>query len=313
MTSNHTSDLRFDGAVAVITGAGRGLGAEHARLLASRGAMVVVNDVGGAVDGSVDGGAASPASELVDEIRAAGGHAVADHHDVSTPESAARIVESALEEFGRIDIVVNNAGILRDKSFHQLDPADMRRVIDVHLLGSAWVTQAAWPHMREQGGGRVVMTTSVAGYLGNFGQANYAAAKAGLIGLTKTLAIEGGRRNIRVNAVAPGARTRMTEQIMGPLAARLDPSLVSPVVAMLAHESCPLNGEVLLAAGGRVARVHTAQTRGWFDASPTPEAVLANMDTILDPRDAPTVDAVEQEFAILTEWLGARPGGSSRD
>jgi NAD(P)-dependent dehydrogenase (short-subunit alcohol dehydrogenase family) len=303
MGSNETSDLRFDESVAIITGAGRGLGAEHARLLASRGAMVVVNDVGGAVDGSVEHGVTSPAGELVDEIRAAGGHAVADHHDVSTPESAAKIVQTALDEFGRIDIVVNNAGILRDKTFHQLDPADMQRVIDVHLLGSAWVTRAAWPHLREQGGGRVVMTTSVAGYLGNFGQANYAAAQAGLIGLTKTLAIEGGRRNIKVNAIAPGARTRMTEQVMGALAERLDPALVSPVVAMLAHESCPLNGEVLLAAGGRVARVHSAQTRGWFEASPTPESVLANIDAILDPRDAPSVEVVEQEFAILTEWL----------
>jgi NAD(P)-dependent dehydrogenase (short-subunit alcohol dehydrogenase family) len=182
MGSNETSDLRFDESVAIITGAGRGLGAEHARLLASRGAMVVVNDVGGAVDGSVEHGVTSPAGELVDEIRAAGGHAVADHHDVSTPESAAKIVQTALDEFGRIDIVVNNAGILRDKTFHQLDPADMQRVIDVHLLGSAWVTRAAWPHLREQGGGRVVMTTSVAGYLGNFGQANYAAAKAGSSG-----------------------------------------------------------------------------------------------------------------------------------
>lgn len=305
MGSNDVGELRFDGAVAVVTGAGRGLGAEHARLLASRGAMVVVNDVGGAIDGTIEQGAVSPATELVDEIRASGGHAVADHHDVASAESAERIIATAIEEFGRIDIVVNNAGILRDKTFHQLDPADMRRVLDVHLLGSAWVTMAAWPHLREQGGGRVVMTTSVAGYLGNFGQANYASAKAGLIGLTKTLALEGDRRNIRVNAIAPGARTRMTEQVMGELAERLDPALVSPVVAMLAHESCPLNGEVLLAAGGRVARVHAAQTRGWFDEHPTPETVLANIDAILDPTDAPNVDAVEQEFAILAEWLGS--------
>ncbi|MEQ8436605.1 MAG: SDR family NAD(P)-dependent oxidoreductase [Ilumatobacter fluminis] len=302
MTDNN--ELRFDGAVAVITGAGRGLGAAHARLLAARGAMVVVNDVGGSLDGSAEEGA-SPAQELVAEITAAGGHAVADHHDVSTPESAAQVVQTAIDEFGRIDIVVNNAGILRDKTFHQLDPADMQKVLDVHLYGSAWVTRAAWPHLREQNGGRVVMTTSVAGYLGNFGQANYASAKAGLIGLTKTLAIEGGRRNIKVNAIAPGARTRMTEQVLGPLADRLDPSFVSPVVAMLAHESCPLNGELLLAAGGRVARVHSAQTRGWFDEAPTPESVLANVDTILDPTDAPVVEAVEQEFAVLTDWLGS--------
>ena len=293
--------LTFDGQVAVITGAGRGLGREYARILAARGAFIVVNDVGAGVDGSPTG--ESPAEELVAELTAAGGTAVADHHDVSEAESAAQIVETALDRFSRIDILVNNAGILRDKAFHNMTPADIDQVLDVHLRGSAYVTLAAWPHLREQGYGRVVMTTSVAGYLGNFGQANYGSAKAGLIGLTRVLAIEGGRRGIAVNAVAPGAGTRMTEAVMGPLAERLTPSLVAPVVAMLAHSSCPLNGEVLITAGGRVARLLVGQTRGWFSPALTPEAVLDHLDEILEPADAPAIADVAQELTMLQGLL----------
>lgn len=304
MSNAGDTPMDFDGRVVIVTGSGRGLGREHALLLASRGAAVVVNDVGGALDGGADG-SATPADELVAEIKAVGGHAVADAHDVSTPESAAAIVETAIEEYGRVDAVVNNAGILRDRAFHNLDPADMARVLEVHLLGSTWVTMAAWPHFREQGFGRVVMTTSVAGYLGNFGQANYSAAKAGLIGLTKALAIEGGRRDIKVNAIAPGARTRMTEEIMGDLAEHMDPSLVSPVVAMLVHESCPISGEVLIAGGGRVAAVVTGQTRGWYSSAPTPESVLANLGAVRDVSDAPAISSVEDEFALLTSMIGA--------
>lgn len=293
--------MDFGGRVVIVTGAGRGLGRAHALLLAQRGAAVVVNDVGGALDGSSDG--TTPADALVAEIVAAGGHAVGDAHDVSTPESAAAIVETAIEQFGRVDAVVNNAGILRDRAFHNLEPGDMQRVIDIHLLGSTWVTMAAWPHFRDQGFGRVVMTSSVAGYLGNFGQANYSAAKAGLIGLTKALAIEGERRNIRVNAIAPGARTRMTEMVMGDLAEHMDPSLVSPVVAMLVHESCPISGEVLITGGGRVAALITGQSRGWYSDSPTPDSVLANLASVLDPADAPAIASVADEFALLTSMI----------
>lgn len=295
--------MDFEGRVVIVTGAGRGLGREHALLLAARGAAVVINDLGGALDGSLDG--STPAEELVAEITAAGGHAVADTNDVSTPESAARIVETAIEAFGRVDAVVNNAGILRDKAFHNLEPADMEAVLKVHLLGSTWVTMAAWPHFREQGFGRVVMTSSVAGYLGNFGQANYSAAKAGLIGLTKALAIEGERRNIKVNAIAPGARTRMTEKVMGDLAEHMDASLVAPVVAMLAHESCPVSGEVLIAGGGRVAAVISGQTNGWYSSEPTPDSVLANIDAIFDASNAPSIGSVEDEFALLVSMINA--------
>ncbi|MBU3703064.1 MAG: SDR family oxidoreductase, partial [Ilumatobacteraceae bacterium] len=236
------ADLGFDGKVAIITGAGGGLGRQHALLLAKRGALVVVNDLGGNIDGT--GGDASAAQKVVDEIKAAGGEAVADHNSVATPEGGAAIVKTAVDTFGRIDIVVNNAGILRDKSFHNMSPDLMNPVFDVHLKGAFHVTQPAWVLMREQGYGRIISTSSAAGIFGNFGQTNYGAAKLGLVGFTRVLAVEGAKYNIKANAIAPLALTRMTEDLMGALADKLDPSQVSPIVAWLAHEDCPVTGQV---------------------------------------------------------------------
>jgi len=258
------ADLSFDGKVAIITGAGGGLGREHALLLASRGGQVVVNDLGGSVSG--EGGSAGPAQTVAKEIEDAGGVAVADTNSVSTPEGGEAIVNTAVEAFGRVDIVINNAGILRDKTFHNMTDDLLTPVLDVHLKGAFYVTRPAWVRMREQGYGRVVNTSSNSGILGNFGQSNYGAAKMGLVGLTRVLSAEGAKHNIKVNAVAPVARTRMTEEILGPLADRLDPKLVSPLVAWLCHEDCPVTGEVYSAAGGRIARFFIGLTPGYYNA-----------------------------------------------
>jgi NAD(P)-dependent dehydrogenase (short-subunit alcohol dehydrogenase family) len=284
--------LTFDGQVAVITGAGGGLGRQHALLLASRGARVVVNDLGGAVDGT--GGDSSAAGAVVKEIEAAGGTAVADTNSVATPDGGEAVIQTALDAFGRIDIVVNNAGILRDKAFHNMSDELLSPVLDVHLKGAFYVTRPAWVRMREQGYGRVVNTSSNAGVLGNFGQSNYGAAKMGLVGLTHVLSIEGARSNIKVNAVAPIARTRMTEDVFGPMVDIVDPALVSPLVAVLAHEQCPVSGHVYTVGGGRVARFFIGMTKGFTRADGVlePEDVLRHFDQIEDregysvPRNA---------------------------
>ncbi|MFM7872424.1 MAG: SDR family NAD(P)-dependent oxidoreductase, partial [Actinomycetota bacterium] len=226
------SRLGYDGKVAIITGAGGGLGRQHALLMASRGALIVVNDLGGSVDGT--GASASAAQKVVDEIKAAGGEAVADTNSVATPEGGKAIVQTAIDAFGRVDIVINNAGILRDKAFHNMEPDLLNPVLDVHLKGAFHVTQPAFVKMREQGFGRIISTSSAAGVFGNFGQTNYGAAKMGLVGFTRVLAVEGARFNIKANAIAPLALTRMTEDILGALKDKLDPSLVSPLVALLA-------------------------------------------------------------------------------
>jgi NAD(P)-dependent dehydrogenase (short-subunit alcohol dehydrogenase family) len=256
------SELRFNGRVAIITGAGQGLGRQHALELAARGAKVVVNDLGGALDGS--GSSTGPAAAVVEEIKKNGGEAVASTDNVATPEGAQAIVQTALDAFGKIDIVVNNAGILRDKSFKNMAPEEFDQVIAVHLRGSFLVTHAAWPHLREQAYGRVIMTSSPAGLFGNFGQANYASAKMGLIGLTKTLAAEGAKYNIKVNAIAPIAWTRMTEEMFPPeYREKLSAELVTPVVAWLVHESNEGTGETYTVGGGRVARVFVAEGPGF--------------------------------------------------
>jgi NAD(P)-dependent dehydrogenase (short-subunit alcohol dehydrogenase family) len=271
-------NLSFENRVAVITGAGGGLGREHALLLASRGAQVVINDLGGSVDGS--GASDGPAAKVVKEINDAGGVAIADAHSVSTPEGGAGIIKTALDAFGRVDIVINNAGILRDKTFHNMTPDMVNAVLDVHLKGAFNVTQAAWPTMREQSYGRVVNTSSNSGILGNFGQANYGAAKMGLVGLSRVLAAEGAKYNIKVNALAPIARTRMTEDLLGPAAEKLDPKFVSPVVAWLAHEDCPVSGEIYSAAGGRVARFFIGMTEGYFNQELSLEDVRDHFEQI---------------------------------
>ena len=265
------ADLGFDGKVAIVTGAGGGLGREHALLLAARGARVVVNDLGGSVHG--DGADRGPAEAVATQIRDLGGEAVAEGSSVATPEGGQAIVDAALEAFGRVDIVVNNAGILRDKAFHNLTPDLLDPVIDVHLRGAFHVTRPAWIAMREQGYGRVVNTSSNSGILGNFGQSNYGAAKMGLVGFTRVLAAEGAKYNIKVNAIAPLARTRMTEELLGAAAEKLEPALVSPVVAYLAHEDVPVTGEVYSVGGGRVARFFIGMTHGYTNPSLTVEDV----------------------------------------
>src|SRR3984957_18155743 len=213
------ADLGFDGKVAIVTGAGGGLGKQHALLLASRGARVVVNDLGGSLSG--EGTDKGPADAVAREIRDLGGEAVSDNNSVSTPEGGEAIVQTAIDAFDRVDIVVNNAGILRDKTFQNMTPELLEPVLDVHVKGAFYVTQAAWLHFRDQGYGRIVNTSSNSGILGNFGQSNYGTAKMGLVGFTRVLANEGAKYNIKVNAIAPVAGTRMTAELLRPLAERL--------------------------------------------------------------------------------------------
>jgi NAD(P)-dependent dehydrogenase (short-subunit alcohol dehydrogenase family) len=272
------ADLGFQDRVAVITGAGGGLGRQHALLLASRGAQVVVNDLGGSVSG--EGGDVGPAETTAKEINDLGGVAVADTNSVATPEGGAAIIQTARDAFGRVDIVINNAGILRDKAFHNMTQDMIDAVLDVHLRGAFNVTRPAWAAMREQRYGRVLNTASNAGILGNFGQANYGAAKMGLVGLTRVLAIEGAKYNIKVNAIAPVAATRMTMELFGPMAEKLDPALVSPIAAWLVHEECPVTGEVYSAAGGRIARFFVGLTPGYFNPGLTLEDVRDHFDDI---------------------------------
>lgn len=254
--------IRFDNRVAIVTGAGGGLGRAHALLLASRGAKVVVNDLGGSVDGS-GGGGTRPADAVVDEIRSKGGEAVANYDGVDTEEGGRSIVATAKEAFGKVDILVNNAGILRDVSFVKMTEDDWNRVLRVHLSGSMYVTKAAWPLFRENGYGRVVFTTSAAGLYGNFGQANYGAAKLGIVGLAKTLAHEGAKYDIKCNVIAPIAKSRMTETVMPPeMLAKLTPECVAPLVAFLCSERCSDTGQIFAVGGGYVARVAIVEAEG---------------------------------------------------
>jgi len=272
------ADLGFDGKVAIITGAGGGLGRSHALDLAKRGALIVVNDLGGSTDGT--GHSETAAQKVVDEITAAGGEAVASYDSVATPEGGQSIVQTAIDSFGRIDIIINNAGILRDTSFKNMTPDQLNPVLDVHLRGAFYVTQPAWQIMRDQGYGRIINTSSGAGIFGNFGQGNYGAAKMGLVGLTRVLAIEGAKNNIKVNAIAPVAKTRMTEELLGAAADKLAPEFVTPVVTYLAHQDCPVTGEVYSVGGGRVARIFVGVTPGYYDAELSAESVRDHFDQI---------------------------------
>ncbi len=277
------TDIGYDGKVAVITGAGGGLGREHALLLASRGALIVVNDLGGAVDGT--GSDQGAAERVVDEITSLGGEAVADTNSVATVDGGAAIVQTALDTFGRVDIVVNNAGILRDKAFHNLTPDLLDAVIDVHLKGAFNVTRPAFARMREQGYGRIVSTSSAAGLFGNFGQTNYGAAKMGLVGLTRVLAVEGAKFNIKANAIAPLAMTRMTEDILAAFEDRLAPSFISPLVAYLVSDECEPTGRVFSVGGGRVAEVFVGETQGFVAEKLNPESVRDHWSQITDRDD----------------------------
>ena len=289
--------LGYDGKVAIITGAGGGLGRQHALLMAKRGALIVVNDLGGSVDGT--GANASAAQKVVDEIKAAGGEAVADHNSVATPEGGEAIVQTAIDTFGRVDIVINNAGILRDKAFHNMEPDLLNPVLDVHLKGAFYVTKPAFVRMREQGYGRIVSTSSAAGVFGNFGQTNYGAAKMGLVGFTRVLGVEGAKFNIKANAIAPLAMTRMTENILGGLKDKLDPGLVSPLVAFLSHEDCPVTGQLFSVGGGRVAQVFLGETNGYYNPNLTPEDVQGNWDVITDRSTYAVPNNLGDETALF--------------
>jgi NAD(P)-dependent dehydrogenase (short-subunit alcohol dehydrogenase family) len=296
-------ELRFDERVAIITGAGGGLGRSHALELARRGARVLVNDLGGSVRG--EGASTDAAQAVVDEISALGGTAVANHDSVATSDGGQAIVQAALDAFGRVDVLVNNAGILRDKAFHKMDAAMIDAVIDVHLKGALFVSQPAFRVMRENGYGRIINTSSASGLFGNFGQANYGAAKAGLAGLTRVLAIEGGPYGIAVNAIAPIADTRMTTGILGDLGGRVAPDSVSPVVAYLAHESCRANGNVYSVAGGRVARIFVAETGGAVLPELTAEAVRDQLDAIEDERDYHQPTSLAAATTIIADALAS--------
>ena len=253
--------IRFDNRVAIVTGAGNGLGRAHALLLASRGAKVVVNDPGGAVDGK--GGGHAAADKVVDEIKAAGGQAVANYDSVADARAAANIVKTAVDSYGTVDIVVNNAGVLRDKTFHNMTVEDFDFVVKVHFLGTAYVTHAAWPILRNKAYGRVVVTSSNSGIYGNFGQSNYGGAKLAVVGFMNAVRLEGQKYNIMVNALAPIAATRMTESLMTPeVLNKLRPEFVSPMVAYLCSEQCQRTGEIWSAGAGYFARIEYREAPG---------------------------------------------------
>ena len=300
------SEIRFDGRVAVITGAGGGLGKTYALMLASRGASVVVNDLGGAADGT--GGGSSMADQTVKEIEGAGGKAVANYDSVATPEGGEAIVKAAVDNFGKVDIVINNAGILRDKSFTKLEPANLEAVIDVHLKGAFFVSQPAFKVMKENNYGRFIFTASGAGIFGNFGQTNYGAAKMGLLGLSNVLAVEGAKNNIKCNTIAPIAKTRLTEQLLGGMAEHLDPEHVTPLVAYLCSEQCELTHECFDVGGGRYARIFIGLAKGWTNPSgvASPEDIAANLDQIRAEEGYTVPDSIAGEMQAAMEALKAR-------
>lgn len=274
------AELRFDGRVAVITGAGRGLGRQYALLLAARGAKVVVNDSGGALDG--EGADSAPAQQVADEIRCARGEAVACTESVATAEGGQAIINAALEQYGRLDILIHNAGNVRRAPLSQMSYDDFEAVLDVHLCGAFHVVRPAFPVMCEAGYGRVVLTSSIGGLYGNSEVANYAAAKAGVIGLSNVVALEGAAHGVVCNVIVPGAVTRMAEGLDTSAYPPMGPELVAPVVGWLAHENCSITGESLVAIAGRVARVVLAETPGVYQPSWSIEEVGERIDEIRD-------------------------------
>jgi len=288
--------VEFADRVAVVTGAGGGLGRAHAMLLASLGAAVVVNDLGGTVHG--EGSSQSAADGVVAEIEAAGGVAVADYNSVAAPDSAAAIVQHAVEEFGRLDVLINNAGILRDRSLSNMSVEELHAVLDVHLRGAFYTSKPAFIHMKEHGYGRIILTSSASGLMGNFGQANYGAAKMGLIGLMNVLALEGAKYGVKVNAIAPIAGTRMTEDLLGEVFDYFQPEFVSPAVAYLASEECELTSEVWSVGGGSVSRVFVGLAEGYFK----------------HPHEGPlTVDDIAENLADIRSQDGYIVPFSSQD
>jgi NAD(P)-dependent dehydrogenase (short-subunit alcohol dehydrogenase family) len=272
------SELRFDGRVAVVTGAGRGLGCAYAQLLASRGAKIVANDHGGSLSG--DGADSGPAEQVVDAIRADGGEAVASTASVATRDGAAAIIATALDRYGRIDILIHNAGNVRRGSLKEMTYSDFDAVLDVHLRGAFNVVRQAFPVMCAAGYGRIVLTSSIGGLYGNRDVANYAAAKAGVIGLANVAALEGAADGVTCNVIVPAAVTRMAEGIDTSAYPPMGPELVAPVVGWLAHESCSVSGEMFIALAGRVARAVIAESPGVYRGSWTVEDVGVHLDAI---------------------------------
>lgn len=298
--------IRFDGKVAIVTGAGQGLGRSHALALAARGAKVVVNDLGGATDGT--GGSGTVAEEVVKAITDAGGEAIANGANVCKVDEVEAMVQAAMDKWGRVDILVNNAGILRDKTFHKISHDDFAAVMGVHVTGTVNCTRAVWPIMREQGYGRIVMTSSSSGLYGNFGQSNYGAAKMAVIGFMNTLCLEGYKYGIRVNALAPCAATRMTEGLMSPEALDLlQPESVTAGLLVLVSEDAP-NREILAAGAGAFARTIVYETDGFYlrPEELTPENVAANWEMITDPSGQKEfTQGSEQTVKFLTKAAGA--------
>jgi NAD(P)-dependent dehydrogenase (short-subunit alcohol dehydrogenase family) len=277
------TELRFDGRVAIITGGGRGLGAAYARLLASRGAKVLVNDLGAPIKG--DGADAGVARQLVDEIRAAGGEALANADSVATPEGARAIVQAALDAWGKVDVLIHNAGNVRYGTIRDVTYEDFRAVLDVHLMGAFHMVKAAHPLMCDAGYGRIVLTSSIGGIYGNQACVNYGISKAGMIGLNNVAALEGEAHGVRSNVIVPSAVTRMAEGLDISQYPPMEPELVAPAVAWLAHERCDLTGEMIAAIGGRVARCFIAETKGAYRPSWTIEEVDQAMAAVHDKTE----------------------------
>lgn len=299
-------DLRFDGRVVVVTGAGNGLGKSHALEFAKRGAAVVINDLGGAGDGS--GIDSSVASQVVKEIEAMGGRAIANTDSV---EDGTRIIQEALDTFGRIDVLVNNAGILRDTAFHKMDDATWDAIYRVHLLGTFRTTRAAWDAMRTAGYGRILMTTSAAGIYGNFGQANYSAAKLGILGLANTLAVEGAAKGVLTNTIAPTAASRLTATVMPKqMLDALAPEYVTPLAAYLCHEGSQENGSVFEVGGGWVAKLRWEQARGamFKPGTLTAESLAERWSEVVSFTDARHPTNIQDTLKTLGEQIGLQFG-----
>ncbi len=292
--------ITFDGRVAIVTGAGGGLGRSYALELARRGARVVVNDLGGEVDGT--GGSSRPADATVQAIRDEGGEAAASYDSVATPDGGAAIVRTALEAFGTVDILINNAGTLRDRSFANLAVDELHTVVDVHLLGAFYVTQPAFRVMKEKGYGRVLFTSSAAGIFGNFGQSNYGAAKMGVVGLSNVVALEGARYGITSNVIAPMAKSRLTVEALGEQADLLEPELVTPLALLLVWEGNELTHEIFSAGGGRYASVFIGLTQGWTAGRgvvPSLEDLGAHLGDIRDRANHIVPASCPEELAII--------------
>ncbi len=291
--------ISFEGQVAIVTGSGNGLGKSHALELARRGAKVVINDFGGARDGT--GGSLSPAEEVVREIEVAGGEAMANGANVASFEDCQKMVSDAVAKWGRVDVLINNAGILRDKSFGKMDVDEWNAVVNVHLNGSANCALAVWNQMKEQGYGRILMTTSTSGVYGNFGQANYGAAKMGVVGLMNTLCIEGGKNDIRINCVSPTAATRMTEDIMTEeMLAALDPKFVTPAAVYLVSKDAP-NRTVMFAGAGTYSKLEIRESEGMYfpETERNAETIAANFDRLSDMSNASVYQSGTEHVAKL--------------